>query len=145
MPNSSNEDTLPANHVGDSEVRYGGQYSLNADELARILGSTLQWNALRLRFLTALQRALALPREGEKDPSSQGGVVGDLKGALTNVIIMQTRLNEREVDLVGLLKQARRDGLVKPVEVDGDDVRRWAESVTEAHHYLEQRASEPEE
>ena len=110
-----------------------GRYEINTGELSWLLESTLRWSRLRLRFLVALQRALDLPDEGD---ASRGTPAGDLKGMLTNLIIMQTRLNEREEGFVELLSRADRDALVNPVIVDAQDVRTIALGVLEAYRRL---------
>ncbi len=145
MSNPSEEDTLTASYVETSGVRREGRCSLRPGELEWVLISTLRWNSLRLKLLAALQGALALPTSEERDASSKDALVGELKAALTNVIIMQTRLNERDKELVALLEQAQRRGLLEPVEVETEDAHNWAESVAQAHHHIEQRASTTEE
>ena len=55
---------------------------------------------------------------------------------LTNLIIMQTRLNEREEGFAELLSRADRDALVNPVIVDAQDVRTIALGVLEAYRRL---------
>ena len=145
MSDSSDEDRLAASYAEASGVRHEGRYSLRPGELEWVLNSTLRWNSLRLKLLAALQGALALPTGEERDASSEDALVGELKGALTNVIIMQTRLNERDKELVALLEHAQRRGLLEPVEVEPEDAHNWAESVAQAYHHIEQRASTTED
>ena len=64
--------------------------------------------------------------------------MGKFKGALTNIIIMQTRVNERDKELVGQLEQARTHGLLTPVEVEAEDAYSWAESIAQAYRRIEQ-------
>ena len=129
---------------GDSYVQValtqvGSRHTLNAEELQWLLSSSFKLNTLRLGFLTALQRALAI-RNDELEPASGRDTVRELKGLLTNVIIMQTRLNERAASLVGLLREASGAGLVRPVEVDAGDLRRWVEAALDACKHISGRA-----
>ncbi len=117
-----------------------GRYSVSLEELGWLLSSSLHLSTFHLRLLTALQRGLPGAR-GEQERSSEADPVGDLKGALTNLIIMQTRLNEREADFARLLEQAAHEGLAPRIEVDPEDVRGWAANITQAWRHLEQRAS----
>ena len=93
--------------VGPGEA---GRYSVSLGELGWLLRNSLSLNTSRLMLLTALQRGLPGARE-EKKRSPEAGPAGELKGVLTNLIIMQTRLNEREADLARLLEQAAHEEL----------------------------------
>ena len=145
MSDTSDEDTFAASYVEASGVHHAGRYSLRPGELEWALNSSLQWSSLRLKLLTALQATLALPRGEDQDASSEDTLVGALKGALTNVIIMQTRLNERDKELVALLEEAERRGLLKPVEVETEDAHNWAESIAQAYRHIQERSSTAED
>ena len=117
----------------------GSRDTLDVEELQWLLSSSFELNTLRLGFLTALQRALAV-RDDEAEPASGRDTVRQLKGLLTNVTIMQTRLNEHEASLVELLRQAAGAGLVQPVEVQAEDLRSWVEAVLDACEHISGRA-----
>ena len=144
MSTSSPEDALVGRYVEAASALKDARYTLMLEETEWLLQNSLRWNSLRLGLLTRLQRALAPPKGERQEPSSNGDLLSDLKGMLTNVIIMQTRLNEREQGLASLLQAAAKEGLVEPIEVDVEDLRRWAESLVQAYQHLHQRASEPE-
>lgn len=75
---------------------------VHIDDLARALEHAQIQSEALLEALRALQRAV--PADHEKPAS-------DLKEALTNVIIMRTRLNERQSVLPELLRAATEDGM----------------------------------
>ena len=131
MSTSPNEDVSVAGYVEAARDEAADVYAVKIEELAWMLRDSFESNTLRLKLLTALQRAL--PRSADEED----GPAGELKGLLTNVIIMQTRLNEREADLAGLLEQAAEAVLVKPVEIDPDVVRRLVESIEQAYRRLQ--------
>jgi hypothetical protein len=136
----SHDDTTAdryAEAVGPGET---GRYAVRLEELGWLLRSSLRLNTSRLRLLTALQRGLPEAR-GEQERAPEAGPVGELKGVLTNLIIMQTRLNEREADLARLLERADDQGLATRVDVDPDDVRGWASNIARAWRHIERRAS----
>ena len=141
MSMSSDEESLVPRYVEAAGARDGGRYVLSLEELAWALRTAFQSNALRLELLTALQRVLPQPKG--QDPSPQSGLVSDLKEVLTNVIIMQTRLKEREESLVRLLEQAVEQGAVRDIAVSAEDVRQWAQGILEAYQHLRERGSEP--
>ena len=101
---------------------------IGVDELNWLLERTYEWGAFRLRLLTALQQAV--------DRADEDSAAGQLKGALTNLIIMQTRIREREGGLVGLLRQADGESGVGAVRVDADELRAFAKSVMGASGHV---------
>lgn len=110
---------------------------MKPDELAELLRTTYEQNAARLGLLTALQRAVPRSEGGDEPAEGGGGVVAELKAVLTNVIIMQTRLNEREAGLAGLVERAAEEGALTDVAVEPSVVERWVASVAEAHRHAE--------
>ena len=98
-----------------------GGYVMEAGELLRLLESGLRRGADELELLRALQRAL--PQAGDEDDA-----VGELKGLLTNAIIMRSRLGEREADLPNLLRHIVAEGRIDTVPVDQDIARRLGRS-----------------
>ena len=101
---------------------------IGVDELTWLLERTYEWGAFRLRLLTALQKAV--------DRADEDSAAGRLKGALTNLIIMQTRIREREGGLGELLRQAEGESAVGPVTVEADELREFAESVLGASSHV---------
>ena len=97
---------------------------IGVDELSWLLERTFEWGSFRLRLLAALQKAV--------DRADDDSAAGQLKGALTNLIIMQTRIREREGGLGEMLRQAEAESAVGPVMVEADDLCSFAESVAGA-------------
>ena len=97
-----------------------GGRTVSAEALLRLLTAARRRSADELELLKSLQRALPQPRDDDD-------AVGELKALLTNAIIMRTRLGEREADLPDLLRWVVDEGLLDPVPVDKDVVRRIAE------------------
>ncbi len=145
MSNSADEKTSAGSDVEASGGDREDRYTLRPDELEWVFNSALRWNTLRLKLLTALQGSLALPRGEDQDASSEDELVDDLKATLTNIIIMQTRVNEQDKKLVASLGQAQRRGLLKPMEAEAEDAHNWAESIAQAYRHIEERASTSED
>ena len=145
MSDSADGKTSGANEADASEGDREDRYSLRPGELEWVFNSALQWNTLRLKLLTALQGSLSIPRGEDQDASSEDELVDDLKATLTNIIIMQTRVNEQDKKLVASLGQAQRRGLLKSVEVEAEDAHNWAESIAQAYRHIEERASTSED
>jgi len=101
---------------------------VGVDELSWLLERTYEWGAFRLRLLTALQQAV--------DRADDDSSAGQLKGALTNLIIMQSRIREREGGLADLLRQAEGESAVGLITVGADELRAFAESVVGASRRL---------
>ena len=97
---------------------------IGVGELSWLLERTYEWGSFRLRLLAALQKAV--------DRADDDSAVGQLKGALTNLIIMQTRIREREGGLAEMLRQAEAESAVGPVMVEADELCSFAESVAGA-------------
>ena len=117
-----------------------GQAGLPLEELIWLLGHAAETNAVRLRVLQSLQRGL--PAQQTKADIAASGP-NDLKEALTNVIIMQSRLNEREATLLDGIKAARDQALLDSVPVDLENLRSAASGIVTAYHRLCQIASGP--
>ena len=137
---SAEEETVGSRYVEAAGSVYQGRYAIRAEELSWLLDATRQFNSHRLKLLTSLQRALPAAKGDAGDGDAPGDPVGDLKGLLTNVIIMQTRLDERDAGLVDLLTKATEGGLLESTAVDAEDVRQLADSVVQAFEHLEKRA-----
>ena len=78
-------------------------------DLARALEGAHQRSEALLDALRALQRAI---------PSNEEDASSELKETLTNLIIMRTRLNERQSALPELLREAAGRGLTSVVLAD---------------------------
>ena len=136
MPTESEEDAMVSRYIDSVGMRQGDRYEMRLEELEVILASAHRFNTTRQELLTALQRCLPTPRDDEPQLSAQRTLVSELKDALTNVIIMQTRLNGREQSLLELLKQAAEQQAIDEVRVAPEVVGRWAKAVLEARRRL---------
>ena len=79
------------------------------EDLARALEGAHRRNEALLDALRALQRAI---------PSNEEESSSELKETLTNLIIMRTRLNERQSVLPELLRKTGEHGLTSVVLAD---------------------------
>ncbi len=119
------------------EVGEEGQFSIKPQELSWLLQCTFQWNMLRLELLTVLQRSLDLPTAEESEDSTFAQLTADMKRLLSDVIIMQTRVNRREENLAHLLDQAIDGEVLQGVPIDPKQLRQWAESIAQAQRHME--------
>ena len=83
---------------------------VSIEDITRTLEHANQRSEALLEVLRALQKSVPAH---EEDASSE------LKETLTNLIIMRTRLNERQSALPGLLREATGQGLAS-VELSDD-------------------------
>ena len=83
---------------------------VSIEDITRTLEHANQRSEALLEVLRALQRAVPAHEEDESS---------ELKETLTNLIIMRTRLNERQSALPGLLREAAGQGLTS-VELPDD-------------------------
>ncbi len=99
---------------------------ISTNEFAWLVESTARLNGARLEMLKALQESL--PRSDDGDDTSTGG----LKDALTNVIIMQSRIGDREQEVAALLREAGpADG------IDSDEgYAAWRSEIESAHDHI---------
>ncbi len=75
---------------------------VSIEDITRTLEHANQRSEALLEVLRALQRAI---------PANEDDVSSEMKETLTNLIIMRTRLNERQSVLPGLLQEAAGQGL----------------------------------
>ena len=87
---------------------------VSIEDVTRTLEHANQRSESLLEVLRALQRSVPA---NEEDSSSE------LKETLTNLIIMRTRLNERQSALPGLLREAAGQGFAS-VELSDDVAER---------------------
>lgn len=137
MSTPTEDNALVSRYVEAVGVRQGECHAIRLEELELILASGHRLNTTRQELLTALQRAVPAPRDDEPKLAALQTLVRELKNALTNVIIMQTRLNEREKGLLELLKQAAEQQVIDAVPVDPGAVAGWAKAVLEARQRLD--------
>lgn len=84
---------------------------LSIDQVMEDLASAQQRSEVLLEVLRGLQRAV---------PSDDAGDSIELKEALTNVIIMRARLNERQSELMELLSEAVKRHKLESIAVSED-------------------------
>jgi hypothetical protein len=104
-------------------------YVLSAEEVGWLVSNATRTSRLRLELLRSLQTAL--PR------SEADEAVSELKEMLTNLIIMQTRLAEREDGLLDLLSRAIGTGALKNLTVDEYALRDGIGAISEAIEHFE--------
>ena len=85
-------------------------YRLDINHLVGLLGQCTRLGELRLDLLRALQSSLS--------SSGETGTVVELKELLTNLIIMETRVSDRNERLSELLKDITEAGGLDRVPVD---------------------------
>jgi hypothetical protein len=110
------------------------------EELIWLLGHATEMNEVRLRLLQSLQRGLSAQQTKSGVAAS---TVDDLREALTNVIIMQSRISEREETLLDDIKSARAQGLLDSAAPDLEDLRSGAGGIVSAYLHLGLIASGP--
>ena len=107
--------SLGAESIASRYVRTIGRpagelYQLEVDHLVWLLGHCTRLGELRLDLLRALQSSLS--------SSGETGTVVELKELLTNLIIMETRVSDRNERLSELLKHITESGALDRVPVD---------------------------
>ena len=90
---------------------------MKVDDLVKLLRYTYQQNIDRLGLLTSLQKAVLKSVEDGTDGTDDKS--NELKALLTQVIIMQTKLNEREMGLSELVERVAESGSLNDVKVEG--------------------------
>ena len=104
------------------------RYQLSADQLLWLIQHSTRLGGQRLELLRALQSAL--PKSGEPGP------LADLKELLTDLIIMQSRLAEREERLGQLLHQLIDARLLDRVPVDEDLLRKLIQEILQSSEHV---------
>lgn len=127
--------TLISRYIEDVKAGQGEQYRIKLKQLELILAVGHRITIAQLELLTALQRAVPTP-SNHALLSRQQSHLRDLKDVLTNVIIMQTRLNEREEDFLELLKKSSKQQSIGTVQVDPTAVEEWAKTILEARRCI---------
>ena len=111
-----------------------GRYRLDAAEAAWLLGVLTRLGRARLELLRGLQATL--PREGDNVG------VAELKETLTNLIIMQTRLADRESDLDERIATAVSAGEIDGLTVDESGLRSALQEIAEAADHVRSVAAD---
>ena len=101
-----------------------GRYRLGLDHLAWLIDHCTRLGALRLELLRGLQTAL--PKSDDRDSMTE------LKELLTNLIIMQTRLADREASLHDALMRLVDDSRLDAVSLDEELLRETIQQIVDA-------------
>ena len=121
---SQNEEDPTTLYLRNARAPNEGRYRLGLDHLAWLIDHCTGLGALRLELLRGLQAAL--PK------SDDGDSVTELKELLTNLIIMQTRLADREASLHDALRRLVDDGRLDAVFLDEELLREAIQQIIDA-------------
>ena len=121
---SQNEEDPTTLYLRNAGALKDGRYRLGLDHLAWLIDHCTELGALRLELLRGLQAAL---------PKSDGDdSVNELKELLTNLIIMQTRLADRDASLHDALRRLVDDGRLDAVFLDEELLRKAIQQIIDA-------------
>ena len=123
-----------ADSVADRYLRMAGQAieqrcQLTIEEFSWLINLSTRLMGLRLELLRALQSAL--PRSDEQ------GSITELKEYLTNLIIMQTRLADRDGRINELINQLAEDQILDGASVDEVALREAIVDILQACAHVE--------
>ena len=121
---SQNEESLTTLFLQKAGAPDEGRYRLGLDHLAWLIDHCTRLGALRLELLRGLQTAL--PK------SDDGDSMTELKELLTNLIIMQTRLADREASLHDALMGLVDDSRLDAVSLDEELLRETIQQIVDA-------------
>ncbi len=121
---SQNEESPTTLFLRNAGAPSEGRYRLGLDHLAWLIDHCTRLGALRLELLRGLQAAL--PK------SDDGDSVTELKELLTNLIIMQTRLADREASLHDALKRLVDDSQLDAVLLDEELLKEAIQQIIDA-------------
>ena len=119
-----NEEDPTTLYLRNARAPNEGRYRRGVDHLAWLIDHCTELGALRLELLRGLQAAL--PK------SDDGDSVTELKELLTNLIIMQTRLADREASLDDALRRIVDDGRLDAVFLDEELLREAIQQIIDA-------------
>ena len=127
-----------ADSVADRYLRMAGQAieqrcQLTIEESIWLINLSSRLLGLRLELLRALQSALS--RSGEQN------IVTELKELLTNLIIMQTRLADRDGRINELINQLAKDQILDGASVDEVALREAIIDILQACAHIESVAT----
>ena len=126
--NLQGAESITSSYLAASGEAGGGHRHLSAREVCWLVDHCTQLSRLRLELLRALQAEL--PRSGAQDE------VAELKELLTNLIIMQTRLAEREGKLGELLRRMADTQVLDVVAVDEAGLRSAIQGILDAAAHI---------
>ncbi len=123
-----------ADSVADRYLLLAGQAmeqrcQLTIEELIWLINLSSRLLGLRLELLRALQSALSRSREQN--------IVTELKELLTNLIIMQTRLADRDGRINELINQLAEDQILDGASVDEVALREAIVDILQACAHIE--------
>ena len=121
---SQNEEDPTTLYLRNAGALKDGRYRLGLDHLAWLIDHCTELGALRLELLRGLQAAL--PKSDDDDS------VNELKELLTNLIIMQTRLADRDASLHDALRRLVDDGRLDAVFLDEELLRKAIQQIIDA-------------
>ena len=101
-----------------------GQYRLRIDYLVWLIDHCTRLDVLRLELLKGLQAALS--------KSDDQDAVTELKELLTNLIIMQTRLSDREDSLHDALRKLMENSRLTSVSLDEELLTETIQKIVDA-------------
>ena len=110
----------------------GEAYSLAAEHMLWLVEHATEASGMRLELLRALQTALAA--------SNEPGPVVELKELLTDLIIMQSRLQGREEKLAALLRQVVEQDAPKGVPIEKAKLQSGIRSILDAAARIQSEA-----
>ena len=106
----------------------GQRYHLRPEEAVWLMRHCTMLSGLRLHLMRELQSAL--PRAEEST------AVTDLKELLSNLIIMGTRLADRDESVMELLERLPEDGVLDSLAVDSPVLEDGIRAIVEASKHL---------
>ena len=115
------------------------RYELDVGELVWLVDHATRLRGLRLELLSALQSALP---SSPTPPTSEEGVVPELKELLTDLIIMHSRLAGRDESLQELLGKLSEERPVGHAAVDEETLRSAVNGIVEAARHVQARAGD---
>ncbi len=121
---SKKEESLTTLFLQNAGAPSEGGYRLGLDHVAWLVDHCMRLGALRLELLRGLQTAL--PKSDDVDS------VTELKELLTSLIIMQTRLADREASLHDALDRLVDDSPLDAVSLDEELLRETIQQIIDA-------------
>ena len=121
---SHNEGSLTTLFMQSAGTSSEGRYRLGLDHLTWLIDHCTRLGALRLELIRGLQTAL--PK------SDDGDSLTELKELLTNLVIMQTRLADREASLQDALSRLVDDSRLDAVFLDEELLRETIQQIVDA-------------
>lgn len=121
---SQHEESLTTLILKNAGEASEGHFRLRLDHLAWLIDHCTRLDVLRLELLKGLQAALS--------ESDDRDAVIDLKELLTNLIIMQTRLSDREDSLHDALSKLVEDNRLISVLSDEELLRKMIQEIVDA-------------